>query len=248
VLKGIRVFKSGDNVGVEINADKRVEYTCTKMPQLLKVLVDLPRTELGSLDTVYRYKSVIISNIRLERKTVNGVMITRVSVNLTEDADFKTQTDPEGKKITVFFRKPAPGSSAVAAPPGNAGVKGQPAAWKAPAPVAPVAKAAAKHENNQPITVTEVVCGVDSIEIKAGGSIGEFKAFTLHKPGRLVIDLPAAQTTLGKIAIPANRFGISKVRISPFEGKLRMVFDTGSKPFPGYDVLKTQTGLRVVLQ
>jgi hypothetical protein len=46
--------------------------------------------------------------------------------------------------------------------------------------------------------------------------------------------------------VPANRFGIVAARIGYFEGKLRLVFDTGHRPFPAYDMLATAEGLRVV--
>jgi type IV pilus assembly protein PilQ len=254
VFKGIRVFRSGDGLGVEISADKNFEYTCSKMPQLLKVVVDLPRTELGKPDTVYKYKSAMISSIWLEKKTINGVMITRVSVNLTEDADFTARTDPsDSKKMTVFLRKLAPGSNTAAAVtmPGDTGREQQPAVGKPSAPVAPASKVVLSPVvpvNKQPITVTGVHCGADTIEIKSGGNISEFKAFTLQQPGRLVIDIPGAQTALSSIAVPANRFGVLKARIGIFEGRLRLVFDTGKKPFPDYDVVKTGAGLKVVLR
>jgi hypothetical protein len=253
VIKGIRVFKSGDDLGVEISADKNFEYTSSKMPPLLKVVVDMPHTKLGRPDTVYKYKSIMISSIQLEKKTINYVMITRISINLTEDAVFLTQSGTsDNKKLTLLLRKPATGSAAgtIEAIPKN-GEEGQPAVGKPAASVAPAPKIMLNPvvaEANQSVTVTGVNCGADSIEIKSGGNISEFKVFTLRNPGRLVVDIPDAQTNLRSIAVPANRLGVLKARIGLFEGKLRMVFDTGSQPFPGYEVVNTGTGLRIVLR
>jgi|GEM_PF-1603923 len=251
VIKTIRVFRSGDNLGVEINADKNFEYTCTKMPQLLRVVIDLPRTEPGRPDTVYRYKSAMISTIRLEKKTINDVMITRVSVDLTEDADFTTRADDsDNKKVTFLFKRPAPGSTGgkAAAMPGN-GAQGAPAVGKPAAPVATAPKSVSKPVvpgSNGPVTITGVDWGANSIEIKSSGNIGEFKSFTLQQPGRLVIDIPGAHSTLRSIDIPANLSGDLKARIGLFEGRLRIVFDTGAKPFLDYEVAKTGKGLRIV--
>ena len=252
VIQGIRVFRSGDNLGVEISADKKFEYTCSKMPDLQRIVIDLPRTEPGRSDTVYKYKTVVISSIRLEKKTINDVMISRFSINLTEDADFEAVTDAsDSTKLTLILRKPAPGSSAgkASAVPVN-GAKGSTAPGKPAAPASPASKSAlrAVPGADQPVTVTAVSCGTNSIEIQSNGSINEFNAFTLQQPGRLVIDIPGAQSTLRSLAIPANRFGVSKARIGIFEGKLRLVFVAGRKPFPGYDVVKTGTGLRIVLR
>ncbi|MBC8017611.1 MAG: AMIN domain-containing protein [Verrucomicrobia bacterium] len=273
VIKGIRVFRSGDKLGVEISADKTFEYSCSKMPELLRVVIDLPLTEPVRPDTVYKYKSALISSIRVQKKSINDVMITRISVNLTEDADFTVRADAsDTTKLTLFLRKPAPGSTAgtAAAMPENGGAR-QSSAGKPTDPAAPVVTAAPAVAvtavavtavavtaansvvkplpgPNEPIAVTGVTCGANSIEIKSSGNISEFKAFTLQQPGRLVIDVPGAQSTLRSLAIPANACGVLSARIGVFEGKLRMVFDTGTKPFPAYDVLKTGKGLRIVLR
>jgi hypothetical protein len=280
-LKGIRVFRSGDNLGVEISADKSFEYTCTKMPQLLKVVIDLPRTEPGRPDTIYKFKAVNIARIWLEKKTVNDVKLTRVSVHLNEDADFTANIDPlDSTKLIVLFSKPAPAASGtvaakpvaakpVAAKPGPAkpgapipetpaAKTGGPnpvrpaAAVQTSAPEAPVSTSAALQATvpgaSQPITLTGVRYGTDFIEITTSGALGEYKAFTLQQPGRLVLDLPGVHTTLRPAAVPSNKFGVSKARFGATEGRLRVVFETGTQPFPDYDLVKTGTGLRITLR
>lgn len=252
VIKGIRVIISGDALGVEISADKELVYTCSKMPQLHRVVIDFPRTEPGRPDTLFRVKSALISTIKVQKKTINDVMVTRVAVNLAEDADFTVQADPSDKgKMTVYFRRAAPGSSAgtAAAPLAGAGAREQPAVEKLPSPTVPASKAMSRPVpgTTPPVTVRDVIFNADAIEIRTGGAISEFRAFTLRQPGRLVIDIPAAQSTIRSIAVSANRFGVSTARIGHFEGKLRVVFDAGEKPFPGYEVVKTDAGLRVVL-
>jgi len=253
VINGLRVFRSGDNIGVEVSADKAVEYTCSKMPQLLRVVIDLPHTELGELNNVYKYKAPMLSEVRLEKKSINGEMLTRVSINLSEDAEFTAGTTPDQTKVRVMLHKKAAGatSGAVTVAPGAPDAKGAAAGDGSPAPLASAVKAApgpASSERKQEITVSAVNCDEDGIEIVSGGSIGNFKAFILQQPGRLVIDIPGARTTLGSIAIPPNRFGIVRARIAPFEGKLRVVFDTGAQPFPNYQLVKTATGLRIALK
>ena len=250
VIKGIRVFTLGDSFGVEISADKDLEYHCTKMPQLLKVVIDLPRTEPGRPDIVYKYKSALISDVRLEKKTINGGLVSRVSINLLEDADLTVRNEPsDGTKVTVLLRKHAPGSPGgpSASLPGEAGA---PAAGKPSASVAPTPKVGSSPApaNSLPIQVTEVSCGPEGIDIKSGRTIGEFKTFILRDPGRLIIDIPGGRTTLGPIVLPANKFGVTKTRFGLSEGKLRVVFEAGTNPLPDYEVVKTGTGLRVVVR
>ena len=252
-VKRIRVFRSGDGLGVEVSADKSFEFTCTKMPQLLKIVIDLPCTEPGRADIVYKYKSNLISDVRLEKKTINDVLVTRVSVNLREDADFTARVDPsDNRKLTVLLHKSAPtlSSGTSATIPGNAPER-LPVAGEPAAPVASLAKDGSKplgSGNSKPLLVTGVSCGTDSVEIKSGGSISEFKAFTLKEPERLIIDIPGASCALRSLALPANRFGFSKARFGLFEGKLRVVLDAGAKPLPGCKVVQVETGLRVVLR
>lgn len=250
VIKGIRVLRSGDDLGVEISADKKLEYTCSKMPQLFRVVIDLPRTEPGSTENVYRYKSIMISDIRTEKKTINGVMITRISVNLTEAADFTVRSDAsDNGKLTLLFRKPARDATAgTAAAIPQGGAKGQPAQAKPAAPAAraqKVVRSPAVPGTTPPVSVTDVKVGAAAIDITSGGDIGEYRAFTLQKPGRLVIDIPGARSELRSIAVPANKFGVVKTRLAYFEGKLRIVFVAGTKSFPAYQVVQTGTGLRI---
>ena len=157
----------------------------------------------------------------------------------------RRRVDPaDKKKLTVFLRKPAPAAAAPErisaeqqAPPEQAAAPFAPAPQPVVKPAAPVPA--------QPVIVSRVSFGADGIDIETGGAIGDFRAFTLREPGRLVIDIPAARSAIRSIAVPANRFGVVAARIATFEGKQRLVFDTGPKPFPRYRVEKTATGLRV---
>jgi len=250
-VKGIRVFRTGDGLGVEVSADKKLEFTCTKMPQLLKIVIDLPRTEPGRSDIIYKYKSTLISDVRLEKKTINDVLFTRISVNLIEDADFTARIDPlDASKMTVLLHQSAvvPARVVSAATPGGAGSERLPAVDKRAVPVLPKDGLQPPGPGRQPISVTGVSCGPDSVEITSGGAVGAFKVFTLKGPERLIIDIPDATSTLHSLALPANRFGFSKARFGLYEGKLRVVLDAGAKPLPGYEVVKAATGLRVVLR
>jgi len=251
-VKGIRVYGSGDDFGVEITADRDLVYSCTKIPPLLRIVIDLPLTEPGRPDTDYRVDSAMISTIRLEKKSINDDLVTRIAVNLTEDADYAARLDPvDRKKLTLTLRR---NRAASTASPAAAPQRRDPAlspAKQAPAPlpaspspgVQPVATTAAR-----PVTVNGVTFAADSIDIHSGSSIGEFRAFTLHDPERLVIDIPAARSSVSSIAVPANRFGVAAARIGNFEGKLRLVFDAGRQPLPGYSIEKTGAGLRVTLK
>jgi len=257
VVKKIRVVRSGEYLGVEITAEKDIVYTCSKMPSLLRIIVDLPRTEPGESDTVYKVDSPMISSIRVEKKTINDVMVTRISINLGENADFAPLVAPADKnKLTIFLRKAPPVEPvASAAPAAVQSIAERKPSVQPPTPLVPPASAAAappaleepaEFVPGQPLIVKGVSFGTDAIDIQAGTAVRDFKAFTLRGPGRLVIDIPAATSAVRSIAVPDNRFGVKTMRIGRYEGKLRIVFDTGRSPFPLYRATATKTGLRIV--
>jgi hypothetical protein len=251
VVTGIRVVADGDKLGVEISADKNLVYNCYKMPQLRKVIIDLPLTEPGRPDTLFRVNTRMIATIKLQKKTINDVMVTRLAVNLTEDADFTIAADPSNKKkITVFFHRPAPVLSVGVTPPPESVAPARPSEREAPAaPEPPAPKVQVKPDvqaSGPAVTVSGVIVRADALEIQADGRISEFKAFILHDPERLVVDIPAATSKVRSIPVPANRLGIVRARLGIFEGRLRLVFEAGRQPIPHYSVVSTDTGLKVV--
>jgi len=266
VVTGVRVFRLGDSLGVEVSADQPVEFASSKMPGLLKVIIDLPGTNPGTFERAYRYKSALVTSVRLERKTLNGVPVTRVSINLAEDADFTAQSVDDDRKVRVMLRKPASGSSVVPAAgvPLQAGAKGEngiggsatpiSAPPKAAAPETAAPKAAAPQAaagsvaagGNQPVTVSAIRSRAEGIEIETGSRLEKFTAFTMQKPGRLVIDISGAHSKLTSLALPANPLGVSKARVGRSQGNLRLVLEVNGPTFPKYELQKTDTGLRVI--
>lgn len=266
VVTGVRVFRLGESLGVEISADQAVEFASSKMPSLLKIVIDLPGTNPGAFERAYRYKSQLVTSVRLERKTLNGVPVTRVSINLAEDADFTAQSVDDDKKVRVMLRKAASGSSAAPAAgvPLQSGAKGEsgiggsatpisapPSAAApesaAPKEVAPKTAAGSLAEGSkQPVTVSAIRSRAEGIEIETGSRLEKFTPFTMQKPGRLVIDIPGAHSKLTSLALPANPLGVSKARVGRTQGSLRLVLEVNGPTFPNYELQKTETGLRVV--
>jgi hypothetical protein len=273
-ITGIRAVKSGDLIGIEISGDRQLEYACNKMAQLYRVVIDFPRTMPGRPDTLYRVGAGMISTVKVEQKTINDVPLTRMVVDLTGDADFTALVDPEDKRrVTVYFRpappaaaagqeKPAAAEPAAAKePPASAPAQAATAPTApqtAPAQTAPQAETAPPLPKAEPApapapsgtarvaTIDRISCGAEGIDIHTDRAVGPFRSFTLREPARLVIDIPAARSTAGPVSAPDNPFGVTAVRVGNFEGKLRLVFVTGKKPFPRYRVESSDAGLRIV--
>lgn len=111
VVRAFRVVSYEGTIGIEITTDREIVFTCTKMPALLRFVIDLHRTDPGRNDTVYKVYADKISTIRLEKRTINDEPVTRITVNLTDDMDFTTRIDPANRKrVTILLHTPSGGT------------------------------------------------------------------------------------------------------------------------------------------
>lgn len=314
VLQRIQVTGSGIDTKIEITADKPLTYTYYKMPDLLKVVIDLALVDPG-LVTPITVNSELISKITVQKKSISDFSLTRVAINLEKDAEFRVSADPSDKgKLRVSFGKApltadkiksdksdadeagkrgvaaagdsAPQSPSTIAPPPVAVAVTAPAA-ESPAAVEPAPgkeqeldiktaadKSAAETETQtgeasalqreeapvigsspalQPVVPQKIPAGSiraikikgDGLEIVSESRVDAYKAFTLTKPGRLVIDVPLAKCAIPTRDIPVRRFGVARVRVGAYADKVRLVFDAEGKPFPAYRIRKTGNGLKV---
>ena len=315
VLQRIQVTGSGIDTKIEITADKPLTYTYYKMPDLLKVVIDLALVDPG-LVTPITVNSELISKITVQKKSISDFFLTRVAINLEKDAEFRVSADPADKgKLRVSFGKTplpadkinsdksdadeagkrgvaaagdsAPQSPSTIAPPPVAVAVTAPAA-ESPATIEPAPereqesvgikaatdKSTAETETQtgeasalqreeapvigsspalQPVVPQKIPAGSiraikikgDGLEIVSESRVDAYKAFTLTKPGRLVIDVPLAKCAIPTRDIPVRRFGVARVRVGAYADKVRLVFDTEGKPFPAYRIRKTGNGLKV---
>lgn len=108
VLQKIQVTGTGNDTRIDIVADKPLTYTYYKMPDLLKVVIDLALVDPGLVAPV-KVNSELISKITVEKKAISNFSLTRVVINLAKDAEFAVLTDPADKsKIRVSFGKTPP--------------------------------------------------------------------------------------------------------------------------------------------
>jgi len=71
------------------------------------------------------------------------------------------------------------------------------------------------------------------VRVKADGEIGDYSAFTLESPARLVVDLWGLDNQTGIRSKAIEKQGILRVRLGSHPDKLRMVFDAAGR-MPGY--------------
>jgi len=97
----------------------------------------------------------------------------------------------------------------------------------------------------KPLVITAIKVGTSYVDIEANTRPEVFEQMKLAQPNRLAIDLPGATSSLGAKGIPVRRFGLEQIRIGRYPDHVRIVLDSGSSPFPVYEIKRTDKGLRV---
>jgi hypothetical protein len=109
VVRSLKVYDVAGTAGVEITADGDLAYTWTTMPQLAKVVVDLPEAATGRADSDFPVASPLITAVKLEQKTLNYRAVARVTINLAAPAAVEVRQDPaDRKKVSVTLRRSRP--------------------------------------------------------------------------------------------------------------------------------------------
>lgn len=110
-LKQVRLVETG--LEVHIAADKPLTYTYYRMPELLKVVLDLALVEPGQVPPVIT-GSGLISKITVEKKDITTFSLTRVLITLDADADFAVLPDAADRsKLIISFRPRKQATAAV---------------------------------------------------------------------------------------------------------------------------------------
>jgi type IV pilus assembly protein PilQ len=85
------------------------------------------------------------------------------------------------------------------------------------------------------------------INLITNGEVGDFNAFTLEKPNRIVLDLWKMDRLYPNSKLSINSQGIKRIRLGRHPGKLRLVFDVSAGQFPSYNFVKQADRLRMAV-
>lgn len=247
VVREVLVIPEGTGARIEIRADLPLVYKSYLMPELAKWVIDLP----GAKTTYPGDESKLMRTSPLERlsvrqKEVNGDLFTRIGLDFKGDVDFSIKEDPLDKGHLVALMTPS--RATLQKRVADASMTALPQ----PAPKAPEAAASSSKPSVAPPTpvtaaktVTAVSITADSIKIEADGRLAVPAPLLLSKPGRLVLDLPGVNSSVGKVTVPSNRFGIVRSRLADNSGKLRIVFEVRGDTFPGYQMKEIPSGVEI---
>jgi type IV pilus assembly protein PilQ len=222
-ITGILVHDGEEAVVVDVQADKSLTYTVTRVPDPLGVVFYFPGASLylDNLNTDPAKTSGVVEAIKATE--VDGENSgSRLEILLKSDTLYDVTKGDHG--IGIAFAKPEKAASDF---------------------VGVTATAAASMLSA--VTPTSAADGT-RIEVVADGSIADYQTFTIDNPARIVFDIPGLGSPYKKEQlVPVNSEWVSGVRYYGYPDKLRMVLDTRSEYLDSYSATPTDKGLVILV-
>jgi tetratricopeptide (TPR) repeat protein len=234
-IQRIEVTETASGPRVAIEGSKSFEYSVFRLTDPLRVVIEVPRAQLGKIAGPVEVKDGIINaiqNRQIEDPQKRGA---RIEIGL--DQLVKYDVVPKGNFLYLNFGKPP------IPPPKEVKEEGKKEPEKKEAaPAAPLRKAKSLKE----IEISVKVDGV-KVDIKGDGLIPEYKSFQLASPTRLVVDLPDLSNASGKKEIDVGSRLLKHIRIGQHPDKVRLVFDVPEAKLPPYQLTREGQELKLTL-
>ncbi|MBP1723955.1 MAG: pilQ [Deltaproteobacteria bacterium] len=226
-IQKIEVAGSGPGSRVIIEGSTPFEYTVFKGSNPVRVIVEMPKAQLGKLAGPIEVRNGTV-NVISSRQTEYGA---RVEIGLDQSVDY--QVLEEANYLAIELGAP------VISAPVEAKAPAAPAAPK-PAP------AAADGRAMREIAVAEKGDFLE-VALKGGEALADYRSFQLPRPPRLVVDLPKVINATAKSLIEVGNPLLKDIRLGQYPEKLRLVFTFPGSKIPPYQMAKNGEGLKVLL-
>lgn len=227
-ISNIAVDKSGDTAKVLIEGEgtSRIAYTAFKLSEPIRLVIDIPDTDIDKVKEPVVVENNIITNITTAQfdKEQAGTKIGRIVIGLKNDADYKVDLQ-EGKLLVSL--------TAIT----HSEVKIEEKKESHNSAISPQNET----KKDAKITAIETVKkekDLTQIMVLADGDIGSYNTFELDDPSRLVVDIWGVGTSIDDKNKETNIGGshIKKVRLGEHKDKIRLVFESLPKNLPLYSV------------
>lgn len=232
------------------------------LPNPLRIVIDLPNTNLASIKGPVKIDNGTVGEVWATQYDDKG----RIEIHLAQMANYNisregpvlnidienAKKEAEAEKGAAVKEKEAEVEKEKGAEAPPVEVKKEtevpPVEVKKEAPAQPVTAAPAAVPSSAEETkaekkakeVTDIALEKkdDSVtfNIVADGKPGNYTAFKLDSPPRLVVDLLEMGTRLGKKSLKVENPYVKDVRIGKYPDKLRLVFDSAKPQLPPYQV------------
>ena len=237
LITDIATSETAESTIVTVKGGPTLTYTAIKQVFPLGVLFHFPETGLDNIKEVYYPPQTdIIGSIRATQIEENSTT-SRVFIALKKDLPYNINPDATG--IHISFPK----SGKMAATPSET----KPAvSEKSPKKPEPEKKTVAPATRITAIGTTPLKKSV-AINIKADGTINNYKSFTIEKaPPRIVYDFYGLKSPYkGEQRIKVKSDWISRIRHFGHSDKVRMVIETKKPYLSKYAATPVDNGLLI---
>ena len=235
-VQKIEVTKTESGPRVAIEGSKSFEYTVFRLSDPLRVVIDLPRAQLGRLAGPMEVRDGTISVIQNRQIDDPQKRGARIEIGLAQLVEYDVVS--EGNALYINFGKPAiPLPQEV-----KAAEKREAEKKEAAPPAAPLKKA-------RSLRGVDISAKADwvKVDLRGDGAFPDYKSFQLSRPTRLVVDLPRMTNASGKKSIDVGNPLLKDIRIGQHADKTRVVFSFPEAKMPPYQLTREGAEVKLVL-
>ncbi|MCX5917736.1 MAG: type IV pilus secretin PilQ [Deltaproteobacteria bacterium] len=240
-VQKIEVTKTESGPRVAIEGSRSFEYTVFRLSDPLRVVIDLPRAQLGRLAGAMEIRDGTISVIQNRQIDDPQKRGARIEIGLAQLVEYDVV--PEGNALYVNFGKPAiPLPQEVKAADKPEAEKKEAEKKEAAPPAAPLKKA-------RSLRGVDISAKADwvKVDLRGDGAFPDYKSFQLSRPTRLVVDLPRMTNASGKKSIDVGNPLLKDIRIGQHPDKTRVVFTFPEAKLPPYQLTREGAEVKLVL-
>ncbi len=255
-IEHVNVAGAGDRV--LIGASKAVKYTVFKLSDPPRLIVDMPGVDITKVPSSIKVDNDFIKDITVSAYGPdNG--IGRIVIALKNGVDYEIKSG-ENSLLVSLKKEAAPAENgaasgaltskkdvvvkAINAPvtveraDGPSSVK-EVQAHATPAKPAAVAPSEPSAQATKILKIEAARDGKNTVVvIQTDGSVGNYNAFGLDSPSRIVMDVWGVDNAIGKDLIKVKDRYLKTVRIGNYPDKTRLVFDMSGK-MPPHSIKKS---------
>ena len=234
-IQRIEVMETASGPRVAIEGSKSFEYTVFRLTDPLRVVIELPRVQLGNTAGLVEVKDGtinVIQNRQIQEPEKSGA---RIEIGLDQLVEYDVVS--EGNFLYLNFGKPP-----IPPPEEVKEAEKKEPEKKEAAPAVPLRKAKSLKEVEISVKV-----GWVKVDIKGDGLIPDYKSFQLSRPTRLIVDLPQMTNASGKKNIDVGSRLLKDIRIGQHPDKVRLVFTVPEAKFPPYQLTREGQELKLTL-
>ena len=239
-IEKITVVGEGNEVLIE--ASGPMIYTAFKLSDPTRLVLDIPNVNIEKVSGAKEINNKFITTITSASYGEQTMLpIARVEIGLKDDLSHEIKLGEGSIMVSLNYaaipKSEAPiAGEAPAADAEKAASEVPPAAEEAKTAIAEVEKKEAKKADKLLRIEARKESGVTIINVIGNGVIGDYNAFAIDKPARLVVDIWNVKSSIQKASLNINSRQIKRARVGEHPDKVRLVFDSNQKKMPSYTI------------